>query len=217
MMMKRSQICICLTALLSACCSLSIAAQRKPPATSKTVEGVLYAVGSGQHVTSFLLQTQNGVMTLNADDKTRYIHFEDAASAWGLGARWVVTYRGGRALSIAYTGGKDAAIAGSERAAERFLNALTDGDFDKAYSQLSPALKRKLSLEDFTQMYKGVEFNVSSVDVCSSTGDKIKLLLAPGGSDVPPYQPAEAVLVGDKWLLDRLEPFTETPTACKTP
>jgi len=207
-----------LTMLVVVCCALSTVAQRKPAASSKTVEGVLYAVGSGQHITTFLLHTPTGILTLAAKDKTRYVHFDSGNNAWGLGAKWVVTYRSdGSAISITFTGQKDDAIAGTEAAAMQFLNALADKNPKQAYAQLSPTLRRKLSFEDFAKLYKDVEFDMRSVDVCSKSGDKVELLLAPSGPDVPPYQPAEAVFIDGKRVIDRLGPFTENPTGCETP
>jgi hypothetical protein len=207
-----------LTVLVVVCCAFSTVAQQKPAASSKTVEGVLYAVGSGQHVTTFLLHTPNRVLTLVANDKTRYVHFDDANKAWGLGARWVVTYRsGGNAISITFTGQKDVAIAETQAAAMQFLNALADKNRKQAYDQLSPTLRRKLSFDDFAQLYKDIEVDMRAVDICSKSEDKVELLLAPSGPDVPPYQPAEAVIIGGKSMIDRLEPFTENPIGCKTP
>src|SRR6478752_5867607 len=81
-----------LTVLVVVCCAFSTVAQQKPAASSKTVEGVLYAVGSGQHVTTFLLHTPTGILTLAAKDKTRYVHFDSGDIVWGLGDKWVVTY-----------------------------------------------------------------------------------------------------------------------------
>ena len=215
---------ICLTVLAVACSAFTVASQRKPAAATKTVEGVLYSVGGGQHITSFWLNTPDGILTFVANDKTTlYVGFQDADAAWKLGARWRVTYRGAalkretEAVSITFTGQIDEEISGAESAGRQFLDNLANKDYKRAYAQLSPTLKHDLSFDAFTKTYKTVGVDVRSVAICSQSVGEVKLLLAPSGSDAAPYQPAQVIRIGGEWLFNRLDPFTKDSslTACQ--
>jgi hypothetical protein len=214
---------ICLAILAIACCAATIAAQRKPVASTKTVEGVLYAVGGGQRIVSFLLHTPTGVLTFVASDKaTRYVNFKNADTAWKLGARWRVTYRGALknqndAASITFTGQIDETVSGAEEASWKFLDNLANKDYKQAYAQLSPALKHSLSFGAFTKMYQNVGVDRRAVVICSQSLGEAEVLLAPNGSDVAPYQPAEVIIIAGQWLLNRLDPFTKRTADCKIP
>ena len=214
---------ICLTILAIACCAATTTAQRKPVASTKTVEGVLYAVGGGQRIVTFLLHTPNGVLTFVANDKTtRYVNFNDADTAWKLGARWRVTYRGALknsidAASITFTGQIDETVSGAQEASWQFLDNLANKDYKQAYAQLSPTLKHGLSFGAFTKMYQNVEVYRRAVVICSQSVGEVEVLLTPSGSDVEPYQPAEVIIIAGEWLFNRLDPFTKKPTDCNIP
>jgi hypothetical protein len=133
-----------------------------------------------------------------------------------------VAYRGTpggelAAAAVTYTGQKDEVVSGAAEAGWRFLDALSNKDYRQAYARLSPALKRRMDFDAFTKAYRETEVDRRAVIICSQSEGKVVLLLAPGGSDVPPYQPAEVASIGGEWLLNRLDPSTEKPAVCKTP
>jgi hypothetical protein len=205
---------------------LTVEAQRKSApgkvaAPAKTAEGVLYFVGSGNAIISCVLQTDAGAIDFDATNKTRYVGFspksEDDA-AWHLGARWRVSYSktkdGTTAESITYLG-EVKAVADAEKLARSFLGSLSDNDFKTAYARLSPTAKQNLNLDDFTKMYKPIEFSMNGVIICSQTDDAVKILLAPHGADGGDlYQPAEIVQLNGKSFVNKLGTFQDTYKGC---
>lgn len=165
--------------------------KRKPPAkpvsaSKVTVTGLLYFGGDGQGIQSCLLKTADGIIEIDVTKKTK-IAFPEDYSAWNLGAEWRVTYHKSRELadtfeanSITYIA-TDPTIKAAHITALEYLSALAGErpDYKKAYSKLSPAFKRRLSLTDFESMYLDVEYyNYGSIRVCSHSNGKVVLMLA---------------------------------------
>lgn len=201
-----------------------VSTKGKPgPQRRMTVEGVLYFVGSGNHITQCILKTERGWVDFSVVEKTQMKGFNPQAdddAAWDLGARWRVVYHdGGKNLgltadSVAYLG-KVESIAGAQKAAYDYLNLLADQKFKEAYEKLSPAARQNLRYDAFTKMYRGVSVDMRGRIICSHDSDTVELLLAPHGSDGGDlFQPAGIVRINGRWFINRLDAFRETGTGC---
>lgn len=186
--------------------------KRKPQAKSAsapkmTVTGLLYFGGDGQGIQTVLLKTRDGIVEINVTSKTRVVGFPENNSAWNLGSEWRVTYHkskdaalGLEADTVTFTGNSNLKIAVAEVIARDYLTALSteNKDYEKAYSQLSEALRQNLSIADFKKMYKPVEFDIRSIKVCSHLEEKVVMLLTYFGSDNDFSQLVEIAATDDK-------------------
>ena len=186
---------------------------RRRPAVARqwSAVGILYGVGAGQRITSCFLKTPDGVIEFSTTDRTRTSGFNDGERAWSLGAQWQVIYHestdralGAVADSVSFTGRVEQSIADAVRLASEYQDLLSNGNYGQAYAKLSPSARQGISFDDFKRMYKSVEVNMSSEIICSHSGEKVVLLLAPQGSEGGLYQRCEMVWTADGWRIDRL-------------
>lgn len=206
----------------------SVQAQRKVLSKGKaaprmTTEGVLYFVGSGNHIIQCILKTESGSLDFSVVEKTQMKGFHpqsDDDAAWNLGARWQVIYHnegkelGLTADSVMYLG-KVESIDAAQKIAYDYLNLLADQSLKEAYSKLSSDAKKTLDFNAFTKMYKDISVEMRSRIICSHDADSVRLLLAPHGADGSDlFQPAELIRINNKWYINRLSAFQETVSGC---
>ncbi len=182
--------------------------QAKPSIVPKMkATGLLYFAGDGQRIQNCLLKTPEGIIEIYVTGKTRIVHFSPTNEAWSLGSEWRVTYQKSKdaalnfeADTVTFTGNSDLEIAVAETIARDYLTALSteNKDYEKAYSQLSEALRQKLSVAGFRKMYQPVEFDIRSIKVCSNSQVKVVMLLTYFGSDTDFFQPVEIAATDDK-------------------
>jgi hypothetical protein len=203
------------------------AAQGKAAGKGKPVprrtEGVLYFVGSGNHIVECVLKTQSGFVTFNVAEKSKMTGFNPRSEddpAWNLGARWRVVYHNeGKKIGliadhITYLG-KVESVSRAQQAAYDYLSLLADRNLRQAYARLGSEARLNLNFNAFTDMYQDISVGMRGRVICSHTDEMVKMLLAPFGSDIGElFQPAEIVRENGKWVINRLGDFQETKDGC---
>lgn len=152
-----------------------------------TVTGLLYFGGDGQGIRTCLLKTANGVIEFSVTKRTKAINFPELDDVgWNLGAEWRVTYHKSKDLALGFEADSITYLATNHtidsayNLAREFVTAFSGEipDLKQAYSKLSPALQRRLSLAGFETMFLDVQFDYGHIRVCSHSDGKVVLMLA---------------------------------------
>lgn len=196
--------------------------QKQSASQRRSAVGILYrTAGVSAHYHYCLLKTPNGIINFTATDGTRYTGFRND-HAWDLGAEWRVIYEvprnpddefGPVALSLTFTGRVEPSIASAQNLTRKYLDLLSQSNYDQAYWLLSAAAKREINSNQFRSMYRAIQIDWREIIICSHAPNRVIVIMQLGPLGSTPYQRSEIVRTGSDWYINRLFPMTSDESA----